>query len=169
MVIEKIFTKLPKNDLSIERFYCSCEERKKILKDTKDHYLVRLEKAKHDLTRAIFEFEDKCWDWTVIKAYYAIHHSANALLSNKKELFSKDHLCLIIALSHYALIDKRLFDELINISEKFSDIFSLDITFQLRKIGQYGVDEWKNITENDARIILDLAKKFVKFVEENIR
>jgi hypothetical protein len=24
----------------------------------------------HDLQRAIKEFEDECWDWTIIKAYY---------------------------------------------------------------------------------------------------
>ena len=46
---------------------------------------------------------------------------------------------------------KELFEELTKIHEKFSDILSLDITFQLRKIGQYGVDEWQNITENDAK------------------
>ena len=169
MVIEKINTKLPKKESSIEKFYCNCEKRKKILKDTPKHYLVRLEKAKHDLTRAISEFEDKCWDWTAIKAYYAIHHAANALLSNKKGLFSKDHLCLIIALNYYNLINKELFEELTKIHEKFSDILSLDITFQLKKIGQYSVDEWQNITENDANKIVELAKKFVKFVEENIK
>ena len=55
-----------------------------------------------------------------------------------------------------------------NINDKFSDILSFDIAFQLRKIGQYGVDEWKDINENDAKIIIDLAKRFVKFVEEEM-
>lgn len=168
MKLEKIKIKLPEKEGSIKKFFCNCEKRKKFVNDTKEHYKKHLGKAKHDLARAIDEFEDECWDWTIIKAYYAIHHAANALLSKKKSQFSKDHSCLIIALKYYNLIDKSLFNELIEINKKFSDVLSLDLTFQLRKISQYDVDEWETLTKEDAELILNIAKKFVKFVEERI-
>ena len=166
MVIEQIKSKLQKKEKSILKLFENCVERKKLVADTKDHYKERLEKAKHDLSRAIAEFKDNSYDWTVIKAYYAIHHAGNALLSKKTGNFSKDHQCLIITLYGLDLIPKKIFEELIKINEKFSDTLSLDISFELRKISQYSVDEWKNITEEDAKTILELAKKFVKFVEE---
>ena len=165
MKIDNINSKLPKKEDSIDKYYLSCESRKKFIEDTEGHYAQRLKKAKHDLSRAVAEFEDSCWDWTIVKSYYAIHHAANALLSKNKGLFSKDHTCLIISLKHYNLIDNRFFDELNNLHEKFSDILSLDLTFQLRKISQYNVDEWEDLSKDDAKLILDVAKKFTKFVE----
>lgn len=163
--IEDIKIKLPKKEGSIKKFFSGCEKRRKFVDDTKDHYKKHLTKAKHDLSRAIAEFKDGCWDWTIIKAYYAIHHGGNALLSKNKNQFSKDHSCLIIALKYYDLIDESLFNELTRINEKFSDILSLDLTFQLRKISQYSVDEWEDLTKEDAELTLNVAKKFIKFIE----
>lgn len=154
MKIEKIGIKLPKKEKSIEKFFKNCEKRKKFVNDTEEHYKKHLKKAKHDLTRAIAEFKDECWDWTVIKAYYAIHHAGNALLSKNKNQYSKDHSCLIIALKHHNLIDEVLFEELIKINKKFSDVLS--------------VDEWEELTREDAGLIINVAKKFIKFVEEKI-
>lgn len=165
MKIEEIKIKLPKKEESVRKFYQKCEKRKKFIDSNKESYKKHLEKAKHDLYRAIKEFEDKCWDWTVIKSYYAIHHTANALLLKKKEFFCKDHSCLIIALKYHKLIPEALFKELTNLHESFSDILSLDLTFQLRKLGQYDVNEWQNITEKDASLIISVAKKFLSFVE----
>lgn len=168
MKIEEVKIKLPKKEGSIKRFFENCEKRRKFVDDTKDHYKKHLKKAKHDLSRAIAEFKDKCWDWTVVKAYYAIHHAGNALLSKNKIKFSKDHSCLIIALKYFNLIDKTLFNELVELNERFSDVLSLDLTFQLRKISQYSIDEWEDITRKDAELILNISKKFIKFVEERI-
>lgn len=165
MKIDEINIRLPKNEESIKNFFGSCEKRKKFVEDTKDHYKKYLKKAKHDLSRAKAEFEDDCWDWTIVKTYYAIHHAGNALLSKNKQQFSKDHYCLIIALKHHNLIDKSLFDDLVKINKRFSDILSLDLTFQLRKISQYSVDEWEDLNKNDAEMILNITKKFIKYVE----
>jgi len=168
MKIQKIKTKLPLKEKSIEKFFLGCEKRKKFIVDTKDHYKKHFKKAKHDLIRAIAEFDDNCWDWTIIKAYYAIHHAGNALLSKEKNVFSKDHSCLIISLHFYELIDKSLFQELSGINQNFSDVLSLDLTFQLRKISQYSVDEWENLDKKDAELILNISKKFIKYVEEKL-
>ncbi len=167
MKIKQLKSKLPEKEESLAKFFASCETRKKFIEDAKEHHKQHLKKAKHDLARAIAEFEDGCWDWTIVKSYYSIHHGGNALLSKKKNVFSKDHSCMIIALKHHALIDKSLFDELVKIDEKFTDALSLDLAFQLRKISQYSVDEWEELTKEDAEMILNVAKKFIKFVEEN--
>src|SRR3989344_716110 len=168
MKIEEISVNLPKSEKSIIKFYNNCEKRKKFINDTEGHFKEHLEKAKHDLTRAIAEFEDECWDWTIVKAYYAIHHAGNALFSKHESKFSKDHSCLIIALKYHELIDKSLFEKLAAANEKFSDILDLDLTFQLRKISQYGVDEWKDIEKEDAELVLNVAKELIKFVETKV-
>lgn len=165
MKIDEINVKLPKKEDNIKNYYENCENRKKFVRGERDNYKIHLKKAKHDLFRAIKEFEDKCWDWTVIKAYYALHHASNALFLKKEGLFCKDHSCLIIALKFHKLISEEQFKELSKIHESFSDIFGFDLTFQLRKLGQYDVYEWENIKEEDAKLIIEIAKKFVAFIE----
>jgi len=167
--MENVKIKLPKSEKGIENSFQSCEKRKKFLPDTPEHYKKRLRKAKHDLSCAIDELEDGNWDWTIIKAYYAIHHAANALLSKKKGVFSKDHSCLIISLKYNNLIDKKLFNELVSISEKFSDTLSIDIAFEMRKISQYDVDKWEELTKEDAKKVLDIAKKLVSYIEGELK
>lgn len=168
MKLESIKIKLPKSTKALENSFRNCEKRDKFVKDTPNHYKKRLEKSKHDLSRAVAEFSDECWDWTIVKAYYSIFHSANALLSKKMDVFSKDHTCLMIALKYWNLVDKRLFSRLVGIYERFSDIMSMDLTFQLRKLSQYDVDYWHEITKSDAFKVLELAKEFVKYVEGEI-
>jgi len=164
-MIENIKGKLPKEEKAVEKFYQSCEIRKKYVESKSDFADKHLKKAKHDLYRATREFEDKCWDWTVIKAYYAIHHAGNALLLKKKGFFCKDHYCLIVALKYHNLIKDELFNELSKLHESFADTLGLDLTFQLRKMSQYDVNEWENVKESDASLIVSVAKKFVSFVE----
>ncbi len=167
-MLDKVKIKLPKKETSIEKFFCNCEKRKKFVEDAENYHEKRLKKSKHDLNAAISEFKQQNWDWTVVKAYYAIHHSGNALLSKEKKLFSKDHSCLIIALKYHNLVDKALFDKLSKIAEQFHDTLSIDLTFELRKIGQYDVEKWEEITKEDAEKVLEIAKKFVSYVEERI-
>ena len=157
--------KLPNTEKGVKKFQENCEKRNKFIQGNREFYKKHLKKAKHDLYRAVREFEDQCWDWTVIKAYYAIHHAANSLLLRKKGFFCKDHSCLITALKHYNLIPDNLFSELTELHESFSDILGLDLTFQLRKLGQYDVNEWENIKKEDSELIISIAKKFVVFVE----
>ncbi|MEK6903435.1 MAG: HEPN domain-containing protein [Nanoarchaeota archaeon] len=165
MKIKEIKIKLPTEKESVARFFENCERRKKFISSEKENYKKHLQKAKHDLLRAVKEYEDECWDWTVIKAYYALHHAANALLLKKKGIFCKDHSCLIIALKQYDLIEEKVFKEVSKIHESLADILGLDLTFQLRKLGQYDVNEWENITKEDASLIIDIAKKIVSVAE----
>ena len=168
MKIEEMKIKLPKKEKSIENYFKSCKKRRKFVTSNPERSLKHLKKAKHDLNRAVAEFEDNVWDWSIIKSYYSIHHAGNALLLKNKGFFSKDHSCLIIALKVFNLIDKELFLKLKHIYERFSDVLSLDLTFELRKISQYSVDEWEDLTKEDANKVLELAKEFVLYVEGKI-
>lgn len=168
MKIEEVKIKLPKKERSIENYFRSCKRRKKFVNSDPERSFKHLKKTKHDLNRSIAEFEDNVWDWSIIKSYYSIHHAGNALLLKNKDFFSKDHSCLIIALKVLNLIDKKLFLKLKKIYERFSDVLSLDLTFELRKISQYSVEEWEDLTEEDARKVMELAKEFVSYVEEKI-
>lgn len=168
MMIEELKSKLPRRKKSVKSFFKSCFSRKLFIKAENSESILHLEKAKHDLQRAIKEFEDDCFDWTIIKSYYAIHHAANALLVKKQEMFSKDHICLIIALRNFNLISDGFYQELRNMYSKFSDFAAFEITYFLRKISQYDVVKWKKITKDEAGIVLSFAKKFVAFVEGEI-
>ncbi len=161
----EIKSNLPKKEKYIRKYFENCCKRKKFIEAERKFYDKHLKKAKHDLYRAIKEFEDDCWDWTIIKAYYSIHHAGNSLLLNKEGIFCKDHSCLIIALKINNLIDEKLFKELEKVDERLSDTLGLDLTFQLRKISQYNVNEWEHLTKEDANLVVSVAKKFVSFVE----
>jgi uncharacterized protein (UPF0332 family) len=168
MVLEEIGSKLPKREKSIKAYYETCISRKKFIKIDSSEANLHLEKAKHDLSRAIKEFNDDCWDWTIVKAYYSIHHAANALLIKKEGMFSKDHICLVIALKNLGLIPNEFYEELRKIHSKFSDFTAFELAYSLRKVSQYNVTKWKELSKEDAKIILEFAKTFVKFVEETI-
>lgn len=168
MKLEKVKIKLPKTEKGVKNFIKNCENRNKFVIDNPEYYKKRLKKAKHDLSRAVREFEDKCWDWTIVKSYYAIFHAANALLSKERGVFSKDHSCLIVGLKYWNLVDDRLFSDLVKVYEGLSDIVSMDLTFQLRKISQYDVEMWEELTEENASMVLEVAKKFVAYVEARI-
>lgn len=168
MNIDDVKVKIPKTKEGLENFFKNCKKRNRFVDDTKNHYRKHIKKAKHDLNRALYEFYDGCWDWTIIKSYYSIFHAGNALLSKNKQIFSKDHSCVIIALKYWNLIDKNIFTKLIKTHEWFSDIVNIDITFQLRKISQYDVDLWEDITKENAEEILELAKKFVSYAEDKL-
>ena len=167
-MMDRVKIKLPKAEKAMYNFFSNCEKKKKFVKDVKGHYIKHLKKAKHDFSRALDEFEDECWDWTIVKSYYAIFHAGNALLSKKKGLFSKDHSCLISALKVWNLIGNELFSKLVKVYERFSDTLSIDLTFQLRKISQYDVDSWEDLTKKDARLVLEVSREFVKWVESEV-
>jgi uncharacterized protein (UPF0332 family) len=167
-MIEDVSIRLPKTEKALENYFLGCEKRRKFVRDSEGHFKKRLKKAKHDLKCAIDEYGGGNWDWTIVKAYYAIHHAANAFLSSKKGMFSKDHSCLIVSLKYNRLIDEVLFNKLMSIYEGFSDTLSIGLTFELRKIGQYDVDRWEELTEEDARRVLETAREFISYVEGNL-
>ena len=165
MAIEDIKVELPLKENKIKKFYNNCKSRKKFIEFDPRFAEAHLRKARHDLFRAIKEFEDNCWDWTVVKAYYAIHHAGNYILLKKEGKICKDHSCLIIALQYHELISYEVSRELEKLHESLSNALGLDLAFQLRKISQYDVIEWEKITKQDAEVVINIAKKILEIAE----
>ncbi|MBU2639642.1 MAG: HEPN domain-containing protein [Nanoarchaeota archaeon] len=165
-ILEEINVKFPKTEKKLEKSYTNCEKRKKFIELSKKDYLKHLELAKDDLNSIEIDFNKKNWRWVITKSYYAVFHATNALLVDKLGFFSKDHLCAVIALKRENLIPEKFYKEFGEIYEKFSDIFGFAIVFEARKLSQYDTEKWKELTEEDAKVVRDFAKKFVSFVEE---
>jgi uncharacterized protein (UPF0332 family) len=165
MVLEEIKARLPQRRKTIKTFYESCTSRKKFIKVESTEFFIHLEKAKHDLQRAMEEFKDRCWDWTIVKAYYAIHHAANALLIKKAGFFSNDHICLIVSLKYLELLPENFYEKLRTLYSRFSDFSAFELVYSLRKLSQYNTAKWKEISRSDAKVVLEFAREFVRFVE----
>jgi uncharacterized protein (UPF0332 family) len=164
-IFEEINVNFPVTDKAIENSFQNCEKRKKFVEVESSTYAEHLELAKDDLNSIETDFENKNWRWVVTKSYYAIFHATNALLVKKQGFFSKDHLCAVIALKKQELIPQKIYEELGEIYEKFSDIFGFAIIFEARKLSQYDTKKWKKIEKEDAEIAKNFAKRFVSFVE----
>lgn len=164
-LIEEIIPTLPKKKEKIKKGYENCEKARKYVVVSKEEFKLHLEKAKSDLSKIQADYENEAWDWVIIKAYYAIHHAINALLIKFNGFYSKDHFCAILALKNFELIPKNIYEKLRKISTKFSDFTGFEITYSLRKISQYDVEKWKQLSKEDALKIYNFAKEFVSFVE----
>ena len=165
-MIDDIISTLPKSKEKIEKSYTNCEKLKKYVAIGNSEFVSHLEKAKSDLSSIETDFQQEKWDWVIIKAYYSIHHAINTLLIKFLGFYSKDHFCSILALKNFELIDEDTYKKLKNISTKFSDFTGFEISYSLRKISQYDVEKWKQISKEDASKVYDFAKEFVAFVEK---
>ena len=146
----------------LKSFFESCKKRKKFVEVDKSSWIQHLEKAKHDLASSYLDFENRCWDWVVIKSYYAIHHTVNALLLKNFGFYSKDHLCALVASFVLGVIGKQFYSDLREKSEKFEDLKGI---YSLRKISQYDVILWKDVSRDDAKAMISLAEKLVRLAE----
>ncbi len=165
-MLDETVSQLPKTEVGIKNAFESCSGRQKYIQVQNADFRLYLEKAKSDLKNIENDYRVGAWDWVIVKSHYSIHHASNAILVKSKNFFSKDHICTILALKNFELITKDLYSGLRKINEKFSDFTAFDITYLLRKAGQYDVRKWKDITKADADQIYSLAKEFVAFVEE---
>ena len=168
-LFNEINVKFPKDEKRIAKSFENCKTRKKFVEVSNEAYMDHLAMAKDDLLSLKTDFDNKNWRWVITKAYYAVFHATNALLINKLGFYSKDHVCAILALKKENLIGKELYSELSKIYDRFSDIFGFAIMFEARKLSQYDVAKWKELTENDAIIARDFAKKYISFVEVECR
>lgn len=156
---------LPKSKEGVERYFSGCKKRKRFVGVKRDEYAAHIEKAKSDLSRVRSEMEASAWDWAIIKSYYAIHHAINGLLVKAEGFYSKDHTCAIVALKSLGILPEELYERLREIDGKFSDFRGLDIIYMLRKISQYDVRGWKDLTRKDAESVFSLAREVVSFAE----
>lgn len=158
--------RFPKNKSALEAAYQNCFKRKQFINLDKNNYSEHLALAKDDLVSIEGDFQKENWRWVIIKGYYASFHATNALLVKHLGFFSKDHTCAIIALKREDLIAQEFYKKLEGIYERFSDIFGFVLMFEARKISQYDVLKWKDLTKEDAMIAYSFAKEYVSYVEE---
>ena len=76
-----------------------CLENKKVVRSPQAKRLVsrELNTAKDDLKEALESFERNGYKWSTIQSYYAMFHTARALLFNKGYR-ERSHFCLGVAL-----------------------------------------------------------------------
>jgi len=166
MVIEEVVPQLPQKPERVRAAYGNCASLGKFVGVQAGEFSSHLEKAKSDLRSVDADFSREQWDWAIVKSYYAIHHAMNALLIKERGFYSKDHLCAILALTFFDVLPSGLYSELREIHAKFADFTGFDVMYSLRKIGQYDVRKWKQLSRSDAESVYLLAKKIVPFIEE---
>ena len=111
-----------------------------------------LKTAEKDLLDGKEGFERKKYKWTTIQSYYAMFHSARALLY-AKNYREKSHHCLIIALRHLYVDIGKLPGYFVEALQKGK---------ALREDADY-YDDWSKVGSSE---ILKLAEEFLDKTKE---
>ncbi|MBU1121735.1 MAG: HEPN domain-containing protein [Candidatus Omnitrophica bacterium] len=127
-----------------------CLARKRIFVFEEAKHLVDLEikDAEDDLQSARQEFTNSGFKWATIKGYYAMFHSARALLYSKGYR-ERGHYCLYLAMKELFVKDGVLSD---NLAE------ALQQSMILREDADYK----RNFSEKNAVVVIERADKFLK-------
>jgi len=131
---------------------CLKRGRVKEFSQGKDLVQKELQTAERDLLDGKEGFEREKYKWTTIQSYYAMFHSARALLyiKNYRE---KSHYCLIIALRHLYAETGKLPVHLIEALQKGK---------ALREDADY-YDDWSRTASDE---MLKLAEEFLNKAKE---
>ncbi len=167
MLIGKLSSPLPREKSSIEAFYANCTKLNSF-RESRQPASEFLSAAKQDLLSAARDFQSGDWIWTVNKAYYVIYNACTAILIKKTGKFTKDHGCLFVALAHHELVPKELFEKLSKIYEDVNDYFGFGVLMELRRTSTYEVGERKNVSEEDAKIIIEAAREVVDYASKAV-
>ena len=128
--------------------FSSCLSKNKIVKFTPARKLVirELKAAQDDLQAASQSFKSGREKWATVQAYYAMFHTARALLYSKGYR-EKSHYCLIVAM-------KALF-----VAERLLDVTLVE-AFGMAKILRENADYDNEYSKESARSLIEKAKKF---------
>ena len=127
-----------------------CLKRKKIQEFSRGLALVEkeLNTAKNDLNSAKESLKNKNFKWATIQSYYAMFHSARALLYIKN-FREKSHYCLIVALKALYVDNKMLQPSLIE-------------SLQKAKILRENADYYDDWSENTAKSLIKAGEQFLE-------
>ena len=148
---------------------------KKVLIKSHDESKLHLKKTEHNLNFANWLFDrhrdsiqeffgdEKFYDWVVSIYYYAVYHSALALVSNKKHK-SISHSASLCFLIYYYYHKKQLEKEDIEIAANSlnrEDIETIGIAKELRERASYNVHEIfeEKLADNARREALNFINK----------
>jgi len=150
--------------------------KKKILKKSQDESKLHLRKTDHNLTFANWIIEkhkdeipkvfgkDMFYDWVISIYYYAIYHSALALMS-REGFISKNHSATLSFLIYHHYHAQKALEkedvELIASSLAREDIETLGFSKELRERACYNVNELfeKKLAENIREQAVEFANK----------
>jgi len=95
---------------------------------TKNHELIssHMEKAKHNLEfYQLNKKHDKFNDWLVVMLYYALYHSALALITNKKYASKNHYATILILIKEYSITkeEAQLLNEL-SINKEDAELYT---------------------------------------------
>ena len=129
--------------------YKECLQKQKIRKFIRGRSLAskELRTAESDLKRAGATCKQKDYKWATIQGYYAMFHSARALLY-QENFRERSHYCLIIAL-------RELY-----VKTKILDASFIE-TLQRAKILRENADYYERFSKESAGKILDKAEEFL--------
>ncbi|MAG20198.1 hypothetical protein CL618_02080 [archaeon] len=150
--------------------------KKKILRKRKDESKLYLKKTDHNLHLANWIMEkhkdeipemfgeEKFYDWTINMYYYAIYHSAMALVS-KKNYSSKNHsatLCFLIY--HFCHLQENIDEEdveLIVESLNKEDVETIGSSKEIREKASYDIHE-----TFEYKLADDLRKQTIELINK---
>ena len=144
------------------KFYWCLDDEKRMKKISPSEKLSKdhIDKAKHNLKAADYNFKGEFDDWVVSQVYYAMYHALLAILF-KKGYESKNHECTINTVEF--LIETKQ----INLNKE--DLMFIRTAEQmtskdaksLREEFQYGTQ-----TDVNKELLIDLIKKSKEIVEK---
>ena len=134
-----------------------CLKRNKLTKfsKAKSFVLKEINSAKSDLETAIDSFKRENYKWATVQAYYAMFHTARALLYSKGYR-EKSHYCLIIALKALFVAERLLDTRLIE---------ALQTAKTLRENADYDSD----FSESSAETLVEKAQEFLEKAQEILK
>ena len=133
----------------MEREFSDCLHKNKIVSFSGARKLVarELKAAQDDLKAASQSLSDGREKWATVQAYYAMFHTARALLYSKGYR-EKSHYCLIVAMKALFVADRVLDGSLVE-------------TFQMAKALRENADYDNEYSKKSAGVLVGKAKEFL--------
>jgi len=134
--------------------FSECLKKGRLKKFAQAHSLIakEIENAKNDLDTAFDSITRENYKWATIQAYYAMFHTARALLYSKG-FRGRSYYCLIIAI-------KVLF-----VSEKLLDIRLVEV-LQMAKTLRENADYENEFSQDSAETLVEKAQEFLSKAKE---
>jgi len=158
------------NEKEVENSLSFYLKKELLQKESETEFLPisHLKKAEYNLKFVNFLKDNKkFYDWIIVGCYYAVYHSALALIT-KKGFSSKNHLATLCALIkfYYQKKEKALTEEEIKLVSK-SSLEKQEVSYfayakEKRETASYGLSEEFNKREAES-----LLEKTIKFLNKS--
>lgn len=134
-----------------------CIKRGKLKKieETADMVVKELRVAHDDLETARAGLKESRWKWSTIQSYYAMFHTARALLFSRGYR-EKSHYCLKVAIETLFVSEGKLSDKYIE-------------AFQTAKLFRENADYEEDFSDTSAIKLVKIANDFLKEAKHLLR